>query len=58
MRITEDLLAQLDIVAQLTGRSATEEIRLNWNTGSRKTKSDPAILQKAAAVRADIERDA
>jgi predicted transcriptional regulator len=28
VRITEDLRAQLDIIAQLTGRSTTEEIRL------------------------------
>lgn len=58
VRITEDLRAQLDIIAQLTGRSATEEIRLALEHWIEKTKSDPAILQKAEAVRADIERDA
>jgi predicted DNA-binding protein len=58
VRITEDLRAQLDIIAQLTGRSATEEIRLALEHWIEKTKSDPVILEKAAAVRADIERDA
>ena len=42
VRISEDLRAQLDIIAQLTGRSATEEIRLvsrqdqklRWSVGA------------------------
>jgi hypothetical protein len=58
VRITEDLRAQLDILAQLTGRSATEEIRLALEHWIAKTKSDPVILQKAAQVRAEIERKA
>lgn len=58
VRITEDLRAQLDIIAQLTGRSATEEIRLALEHWIQKTKSDPAVLQKAEAVRAEIEREA
>lgn len=58
VRITEDLRAQLDIIAQLTGRSATEEIRLALEHWIDRTKSDPAVLKKAEAVRADIERDA
>ena len=58
VRITEDLRAQLDIVAQLTGRSATEEIRLALEHWIEKTKADPVILKKAAAVRAEIERKA
>lgn len=58
VRITEDLRAQLDIIAQLTGRSATEEIRLALEHWIEKTKSDPAVLQKAEAVRAEIEREA
>lgn len=58
VRITEDLRAQLDIVAQLTSRSATEEIRLALEHWIEKTKSDPAILKKAEVVRAEIERDA
>lgn len=58
VRITEDLRAKLDILAQLTGRSATEEIRLALEHWIEKTKSDPVILQKAEQVRAEIERKA
>jgi len=58
VRITEDLRAQLDIVAQLTGRSATEEIRLALEHWIEKTKADPVILKKATQVRAEIERKA
>lgn len=58
VRITEDLRAQLDIVAQLTGRTATEEIRLALEHWIEKVKSDPAIQKKAEAIRAEIERDA
>lgn len=58
VRITEDLRAQLDIVAQLTGRTTTEEIRLALEHWIDKTKADPAIQEKATAVRAEIERDA
>ncbi|WP_405541505.1 ribbon-helix-helix domain-containing protein [Streptomyces phaeochromogenes] len=58
VRITEDLRAQLDVVAQITGRSTTEEIRVALEHWVEKTKSDPAILQKAAEIRADIEREA
>jgi hypothetical protein len=58
VRISEDLRAQLDILGQLTGRSATEEIRLALEHWIEKTKSDPVILKKAAQVRAEIERKA
>jgi len=58
VRITEDLRAQLDIIAQLTGRSATEEIRLALEHWIQRTKSDPEVLKKAEAVRAEIEREA
>jgi predicted DNA-binding protein len=58
VRITEDLRAQLDIVAQLTGRSATEEIRLALEHWIEKVKSDPVMLKKAATVQAEIARAA
>lgn len=58
VRISEDLRAQLDIIAQLTGRSATEEIRLALEHWIEKTKSDPEILEKAQQVQAEIERKA
>ena len=58
VRITEDLRAQLDIVAQLTGRTTTEEIRLALEHWIEKTKADPEIQKKAEAIRAEIEREA
>jgi predicted DNA-binding protein len=58
VRISEDLRAQLDIVAQLTGRSATEEIRLALEYWIEKVKSDPVMLQKAQQVQTEIERKA
>lgn len=58
VRINEDLRAQLDVVAQITGRSTTEEIRVALEHWVEKIKSDPATLQKAEQIRADIEREA
>lgn len=58
VRITEDLRAQLDVVAQITGRTTTEEIRLALEHWIEKTKSDPATLQKAEKIRSEIEREA
>lgn len=58
VRISEDLRAQLDIIAQLTGRSATEEIRLALEHWIAKTKADPEILKKAQEVQKEIERKA
>ena len=58
VRISEDLRAQLDIIAQLTGRSATEEIRLALEFWIEKTKADPEILKKAQQVQQEIERRA
>lgn len=58
VRLSEELRAQLDVIGQLTGRSATEEIRLAIEHWIDKVKSDPEVLKKADAVRADIERDA
>ena len=58
VRISEDLRAQLDIIAQLTGRSATEEIRLALEHWIEKTKADPEILKKAQQVQREIERKA
>lgn len=58
IRITEELRAKLDVVAQLTGRSATEEIRLAVEQRIEQIKSDPEVLKKAEAVRAEIEREA
>lgn len=58
VRISEDLRAQLDIIAQLNDRSVTEEIRLSIEAWIERSKSDPAVLQRAESVRAEIEREA
>lgn len=58
VRITDDLRAQLDVLAQLNGRSTTEEIRLALEQWITQSKTDPSLLKKAEAVRAEIERDA
>jgi len=52
----QDLRAQLDIIAQLTGRTATEEIRLALEHWIEKAKADPEIMCKAAQVRAENRR--
>lgn len=58
VRISEDLRAQLDIIAQLNDRTVTEEIRLAIEAWIEKIKADPATKQRADSVRAEIERDA
>jgi predicted transcriptional regulator len=58
VRISDDLRAQLDVLAQLTNRTVTEEIRLAIEAWIAKSKSDPDVLKQAEAVRAEIERDA
>lgn len=58
VRVSEDLRAQLDIIAQLNDRSVTEEIRLALEAWIDKSKSDPAVLKRAESVRAEIEREA
>ena len=58
VRVSEDLRAQLDIIAQLNDRTVTEEIRLALEAWVQKSKSDPAVLKRAESVRAEIEREA
>ena len=58
VRITDDLRAQLDVIAQLNDRSVTEEIRIALEAWVEASKSDPKVLQRAEKVRADIEREA
>jgi hypothetical protein len=53
VRIIDELRAQLDIVAQITGRSTTEEIRVALGHWVEKIASDPAIQQKAAGPTSD-----
>ena len=58
VRMTDDLRAQLDVIAQLNDRSVTEEIRIALESWIQTSKSDPKVLQQAETVRAEIERDA
>lgn len=58
VRLSEGIRAQLDILAQLNDRSATEEIRLAIEAWIERSKSDPAIQQRAEYARAEIERTA
>ena len=58
VRTSEDTRAQLEVLAQLNERSVTEETRIALEHWVDKSKSDPAVLKRAAQVRAEIERDA
>lgn len=58
VRITDDLRAQLDVIAQLNERSVTEEIRIALEDWIGRSKSDPNVLKRAETVRAEIEREA
>ena len=58
VRITDGLRAQLDVFAQLNDRSVTEEIRIALEAWVVTSKSDPKVLERAATVRAEIEREA
>lgn len=58
VRINEATRAQLDIIAQLNDHTVTDEIRLALEAWIEKTKSDPTVLERAEAVRAEIEREA
>lgn len=50
--------AQLEVVAQFNERSVTEETRIALEHWVEESKSDPAVLNRAAQLRAEIERDA
>ena len=58
VRMLDSSRAQLEILAQLNGRSVTEEVRLALEAWIEKSKSDPLVLARAEEVRADIEREA
>lgn len=58
VRMSDDLRAQLDVIAQLNDRSVTEEIRIALEAWVETSKSDPNVLARAETVRAEIEREA
>ena len=58
VRMSDDTRAQLEVLAQLNQRSLTEETRIAVEFWVETSKADPTVLQRAEAVRAEIERDA
>jgi len=58
IRINKDLRAQLDFIAQLTNRSATEEIRLAIEQWIAQRRDDPEVRMQAEAVQAQIDHEA
>jgi ferric-dicitrate binding protein FerR (iron transport regulator) len=58
VRTSEATRAQLEVLAQLNDRSVTEETRLALEHWVERSKSDPAVLERAEQVRADIEHEA
>lgn len=57
VRITDDLRAQLDVIAQLNGHSVSEEIRLTLEAYATSALSDPKLVERAEAMRSSLERD-
>ena len=58
VRMSDDLRAQLELIAQLNDRSVTEEVRHAVEAWIDRSKADPKVLARADAVREGIERDA
>ena len=58
VRLSDDLRAQLDVIAALNERTVTEEIRVALEAWIERSKSDPSLLSRADSVRAEIEREA
>ena len=58
LRLDDDLRAQLEVLAQLSERSLTEECRAGLERWVEDAKSNPQILARAEQVRDEIEREA
>lgn len=58
IRLDETTRAQLDIIAQLNDRTVTGEIRAALNHWIERTKTDKTVQERAAYIRAEIEREA
>ena len=58
VRMSDDLRAQLDVIAQLNDRTVTEEIRIALESWIERSKNDASVLARAETVRAEIERNA
>jgi hypothetical protein len=58
VRVQEDLHSQLSFIAQLSGRSISEEIRQAIEGRITTAQDDPDLVARAAQVRDEIEREA
>ncbi|WP_420364234.1 hypothetical protein AAEP80_09630 [Curtobacterium sp. L3-7] len=56
VRITDDLRAQIEVIAQLNDRSVTEEIRLALESWVETSNSDPKVLQRTVGAGRDRAR--
>ncbi|WP_308467928.1 hypothetical protein [Rathayibacter soli] len=57
-RTDDETRAQLEVLAQLNNRSVTTETRFALESWVERSKTDPAIKERAEAARAEIEREA
>ncbi|OJX70201.1 MAG: hypothetical protein BGO95_04180 [Micrococcales bacterium 73-13] len=58
VRMPEELRTHLDMLAQLNGRSTTEECRVALETWVINAKNDPKVAARAQQVANEIEREA
>jgi hypothetical protein len=58
VRLSDDLRAQLDLIAQLRDRGVTEEIRVALESWVDQAKSDPKLQATADEARRQIEAEA
>ncbi len=58
IRLDPELHAQLSLVAQLRGKTITDEIRTAIETHIASVKSNPELVGKADGVLEEIEREA
>ncbi len=58
VRLGEEIHAQLSFIAQLKGTSITEEIRQSIEARVLAAQDDPELIERAEAVRSQIEREA
>jgi predicted DNA-binding protein len=57
VRMTNRQRRQLDIIAQLNGRTTTEEIRLLLEGHIEQARTNPDLAAKADQARAEVERE-
>jgi hypothetical protein len=58
VRLGEEIHTQLSFIAQLKGTSITEEIRQSIEARVLASQDDPELIERAEAVRTQIEREA